>query len=245
MSNQKSTIFLAGDSTVQSYEVKMAPQCGWGQALIRYFAGNEYASFHSEGSSFGNAVTYDSKVVRIDNRAMGARSTRTFLNEGRFDDMLPSMKEGDYLLMQFAHNDANKEKEERYVTPSEYQRLLKEEFIKKAADKGVIPILVTAIAMMEFEGDVCKISFPEYREAMLELSQKEKIGLIDLGKLTSDYNTRIGQEACKGIYLWTREGMFEGFSDGSKDTAHLQFAGAFAYGGLVYKELSKIMDLPE
>lgn len=241
---RKRTIFLAGDSTVQTYKLVDAPQCGWGAMLYRYFSDNEVIVYHSKGSRFENAITYELKDISIDNRAMAARSAKSFFDEGRWEDLLSCVKEGDYVLMQFAHNDANKDKPERYLTPDEYERKLLCDYINPVREKKAIPVLVTAIAMKDFdESGKCRISFPEYREKMLELARNEKVDLIDLGKETADYNTLIGEEACKNIYMNLERGMFKSAPEGKEDNAHLKFEGAFVYAGFVAEGLRDILNL--
>ncbi len=239
----KKKIFLAGDSTVQTYKLTDAPQCGWGAMLYKYFGDNEAVIHHSEGSEFENAVTYEMKDVVIDNRAFAGRSLKSFFDEGRWKDLLKDVKSGDYVLIQSAHNDAYKEKEERYLTPDEYKDKLEKDYVAAVREKGAIPVLVTAIAMKDFdESGKCRISFPEYRDKMMELAGEMGLDLIDLGKKTADYNSAIGEEACKGIYMNLDKGMFESAPDGKEDNAHLKFEGAFVYAGFVAEELKKIVE---
>ena len=239
MDSKKKTIFLIGDSTVQSYGLEKEPQAGWGQLLMRHFCKNgSYSIMHPDNTGFEQVVRYESENLIIDNRAMAGRSAKSFFDEGRTADALLAMSDGDIMLIQFAHNDANKEKPERYLTTEDYKKMLLEKYIEPARKKGVTPVLGSAIAMREFDDEGnCKISFPEYRNAMMELSALEKIAFIDLGDLTARYNTKIGIEGCKNIYLWLPAGAFDSFYEGSTDDAHLQYNGAFAYAKIVYDEL--------
>ncbi len=237
----KKTIFLIGDSTVQSYGIGSEPQAGWGQLLMRHFASdNSYIKYHPDNTQFGQVVRYESDDLIIDNRAMAGRSARNYYDEGRAEDTIQEVSSEDIVLIQFAHNDANKGKTERYLTPEDYRNMLLEKYIKPVILKKAVPVLVTAIAMREFDDDgKCKISFPEYRDMMLDIAanNKDKVKLIDLGKLTAELNTQIGIEGCKSIYLHIPKGLFTSFPDGSEDNAHLQYNGAFAYAGIVHKEL--------
>lgn len=238
----KRTIFLAGDSTVQTYNLKDGPLCGWGAMLHKYFADNEVKIYHSPGSRFDNCVTYELEDLIIDNRAMAGRSCKNYFDEGRWTDLFESIKEGDYVLMQFAHNDANIEKSERYLTPQEYRDKLLKDYISPVREKKATPVLVTAIAMKDFDDlGRCKISFPEYRDKCLELAKEEYVPLIDLGKETADYNTAIGKEACRNIYMNLEKGMFDIAPEGKEDNAHLKFEGAFIYAGFVAKTLKEIL----
>lgn len=239
---KKTKIFLAGDSTVQTYKLSDAPQCGWGAELYKYFDALDVCIRHSKGSSFDNAVSYETSSAIIDNRAMAGRSLKSFSDEGRWQDLIKDVSNGDYVLIQSAHNDAYKEKEERYLSPSEYKERLKKEYVEAILSKGAVPVLVTAIAMKDFDDNkVCRISFPEYRDKMMELAEEMKLELIDLGKETAQYNTKIGEEACKGIYMNLDKDMFESAPLGKEDNAHLKFEGAFVYAGFVAKRLKEII----
>ena len=148
-------------------------------------------------------------------------------------DVLASLRESDWLLMQFGHNDANRGKPERYVTPEEFTERLLRDFIRPAGEKGVHPVLVTPLALLDFdENGVCTPSFPDYREAMLSLGKTEGVPVIDLGALSAALNTRIGAEACRNLYLWIPEGVFPHWPEGASDFAHLQTNGAMVYAGL-------------
>ncbi|MCR4762508.1 MAG: rhamnogalacturonan acetylesterase [Lachnospiraceae bacterium] len=250
MSDGGTTVFLAGDSTVQSYSADNFPQAGWGEMLIRYFARTYRIYPGSAGSTapcsgFANAVRYEGRGIVVDNRAMGARSVKTYTEEGRLADVLLSLREGDWLLIQFGHNDANREKPERYAEPEEFSQRLFRDFIGPARDKGAHPVLVTPLALMEFDREgVCRPSFPAYREAMLTLGEREKIPVVDLGAKSAQLNTRCGEEACRSLYLWTPRGVFPHWPEGTSDCAHLQGNGAFAFAGLVAKELEKLDGFP-
>ena len=238
----KRTIFLAGDSTVQTYKLSEAPQCGWGAMLHKYFSENEVKIYHSTGSRFDNCVAYELDDLIIDNRAMAARSCKNYYDEGRWEDLLGCVQEGDYVLMQFAHNDANADKPERFLTPQEYKEKLLKDYIAPVREKKAIPVLVTAIAMKDFDAEGrCRISFPEYRDKCLELAAEEQVDLIDLGKETADYNTAIGEEACRNLYMNLERGMFESAPEGKEDNAHLKFEGAFIYAGFVARGLKEII----
>lgn len=97
------TAYIASDSTAQTYDPYWDPQAGWGQMIDRYFTGD----------------------VRFDNRAIGGRSSKTFITEGRLDDILRSIVPGDYLLIQFGHNDATISRPDRYASPEDYKGYLK------------------------------------------------------------------------------------------------------------------------
>ncbi len=242
---EKFTLYLAGDSTVQSYRTPVKPITGWGQMLHTYFKetapkmdqdGCDWMGCGQKSASdFEQSIRYETDGMYIDNRAMAGRSSRSYFDEGRLDDLKKAIKPGDYLFMQFAHNDANKEKEERYVTPEQYEEYLLR-YVNAAKERGVQPVLVTAIAMRSCndtpDGRFC-ISFPEYREKMLEMGEKYDLPVLDLGNATADYLNTVGDDGSKKLFMWLEKGAYEGYPDGKQDNAHLQQAGAKAFAGLL------------
>ena len=189
---KKFTIYLAGDSTVQSYKTPVKPITGWGQMLHTYFKeteqkmnqdGCDWMGYGKKSASdFDQSIIYETDGLFIDNRAMAGRSSRSYFDEGRLDDLKKAIKSGDYLFMQFAHNDANKEKEERYVTPEQYEEYLLR-YINAAKERGAQPVLVTAIAMRDCDDTPdgkFSVSFPEYRDKMLEIGDKYDIVAVGM-----------------------------------------------------------------
>src|SRR5215471_16652605 len=101
-------IFIAGDSTAANKEVRAYPETGWGMPISYFF----------------------DSTVTVDNRAKNGRSTKTFISEGLWQGLINDVQPGDYVLIQFGHNDESKEKTDRYTTPEEYKNNLAK-FIKE------------------------------------------------------------------------------------------------------------------
>ncbi|MCL6633149.1 MAG: rhamnogalacturonan acetylesterase [Alicyclobacillus herbarius] len=157
-STDRIRVFLAGDSTVQTYEKDFAPQAGWGQFIDRYF---------------------DEKVVFF-NHAIGGRSSKTFVEEGRLDDILRQLAAGDYLFIQMGHNDSTVSKPERYTEPfTTYKRYLKM-YVDGARRKHAYPILITPVGRLHYDSGCYINDFPDYCEAMKQLARDENVPLIDL-----------------------------------------------------------------
>jgi lysophospholipase L1-like esterase len=124
------TIWIAGDSTVQTYSSRYAPQQGWGAHLADFIPSNN----------------------RVNNHAMAGRSSKSFVEEGRLQTILDQIQPGDYLLVQFGINDSASTKTERYAPPcgtipgtaGSYEYYM-EQFIKGALDRGAKPIIVTTV----------------------------------------------------------------------------------------------------
>src|SRR5690606_4971127 len=106
------TVYLIGDSTMSIKNPKAYPETGWGMPFVYFF----------------------DESVTVDNRAMNGRSTKTFISENRWQPVAENLKEGDYVFIQFGHNDESIEKKERYTTPEEYKINL-ELFIRQTLEK--------------------------------------------------------------------------------------------------------------
>ncbi|MDR4955832.1 rhamnogalacturonan acetylesterase [Bacillus sonorensis] len=151
------TIYLAGDSTVQNYQAN-SPQGGWGGFLQSYL----------------------SEDVQVVNRAIGGRSSKTFVEEGRLAAILEVIKKGDWLFVQMGHNDSSKDKPERYTDPyTTYKQYLRM-YIEGARQKEATPLLITPVARLHYENGVFLNDFPDYCIAMKQLAEEEHVLLIDL-----------------------------------------------------------------
>ncbi len=124
------TVFMAGDSTMSIKEVKDYPETGWGMPFSYFF--NDH--------------------VKVDNRAKNGRSTKTFISEQRWQGILTELKAGDYVFIQFGHNDQSKHKVDRYTPPAEFRHNLSQ-FIAQTKEKNAFPILMTPITRRYFSDD--------------------------------------------------------------------------------------------
>jgi lysophospholipase L1-like esterase len=165
-------VYLAGDSIVQTYNASSAPQAGWGQFIGNYF----------------------SEEVQFINRAIGGRSSKSFVVEGRLELILQDINEGDYLFIQLAHNDSTIEKPERYTEPTkEYKEYLKL-YIDGARKKKAIPVLFTPIPRLNFKDGVFEADFAEYCKSMKEVADAEKVQLIDTMTKSVEFFTAKGYD---------------------------------------------------
>ncbi|QKS45224.1 G-D-S-L family lipolytic protein [Paenibacillus cellulosilyticus] len=207
------TVYIAGDSTVQTYDPYWEPQAGWGQMLSKFF---------------NNDVSFN-------NQAIGGRSTKNFIAEGRLDDILRALKPGDYFLVQFGHNDATVSIPERYASPADYKNFLENYYVEGALQRGAIPILVTPMGRRDYNADTGKfnVSFPEYVQAMKEAAADKGVSLVDLSALSIDYYNSIGYAATASVFLYTDPGIYQAFPAGSADNTHFQEYGAIQLARLL------------
>ena len=212
-------IYIAGDSTVQTYDPYWKPEAGWGQMLPRFF---------------------DEQIV-IKNHSIGGRSTKSFIDQGRLDDILKVIQPADYFLIQFGHNDATISIPDRYASPADYKEYLRT-YIHGAEQRGATPILVTPVGRRDFNADTGKfnVSFPEYVDAMKEVAAEENTKLIDLSTLSRAYYDSIGPEETKSVFLHTDPGVYAAFPNGSADNTHFQEYGAIQLARMVAQSIKEL-----
>lgn len=224
------TIFTIGDSLVQTYNETYAPQTGWGQTLQNYF---------------------DEDKVVVENHALGGRSSGSFMREGRLNEVLVNINPGDYVLIEFGHNDASKQKEDRYVSVEDYKVLLKEQYIRAVEQRGGIPVLVTLVNRNDYDKVTGQfnVSFARYVNAMKEVAAENNANIIDLNAKTVAYFTQLNKTFGIGIteaviFNYAEPGEYSGaYSDGVADNTHLQEYGAKIVAGMVAEGLCRELNL--
>lgn len=231
---RKKTVFLASDSTVQTYDPYYYPQTGWGEIFYKYFRDPDFVKeYRPEGSSYSHCRAYELPEITVENRSIGGRSCLSFYLEGKFDELLLRAKKGDFVFIQFGHNDATKARPNRYVSPEEYKEFLKI-YINALTAREITPVLVTPVMRRNYheETDSFTLSFPEYRDKMLEIEAETGISLLDLGKKSHEICTSVGGEGTKSLFLWTDPDTYDGaYKNGSTDSTHLQRRGALVFAG--------------
>ena len=217
--NGQHVLYIAGDSTVQSYGERYAPQQGWGYYLQNYFTSD----------------------MTVTNHSMSGRSSKKFYNEGRWQTIVDSLREGDFVMIQFAINDADKTHDDRYAplcgnvdNPSygSYEWYMTE-FIKTAKEKGATPILVTTtLGMKAYTNGRFVNSYTDFNTACYNLARKYSIPCIDLNTLMVDLYNSVGYDTAKSYHLM-------GVVSGSTDGTHFCEKGADIVAGLVAGEVRK------
>ncbi|MCD7775981.1 MAG: rhamnogalacturonan acetylesterase, partial [Firmicutes bacterium] len=239
---KKPTLFIASDSTAQSYGPENYPQTGWGQMLHKYFRGADFAfEYVPKGSSYSLCRAYECPGVIIENRSIGGRSSRSFVLEGKWNELLFRCEAGDYIFIQFGHNDSTKARPNRYTSIDEFGEYIRM-YVASAKARGAIPVLVTPVSRRSIneETGVFNISFPEHRNTVLKIARELDTPVIDLGlesrNICEGICETLGAEATKELFLWTYEGEYSGvYCRGSRDDTHLQRRGALIFAGAVAK----------
>ncbi len=202
-------ITIIGDSTVCNYAASSYPQTGWGQVIGLFF---------------------NSGSVVINNKAIGGRSTRSFYQEGRWAQIVPTLQKGEYVFIQFGHNDRDYNKAERYTDTTAYKEYLRK-YVNESRAKGAIPVLVSPMNMNAWNGSAVREVFCEgannYRGAMLNVANELKVPFIDLEKKSVALQKRMGADYCaKFIYLGLEAKEYPNFPNGVSDGTHFQEMGA-------------------
>jgi|GEM_PF-1038069 len=225
-------IYLIGDSTVCYYAPATEyPWAGWGQELSYFFK---------------------SGTVTIDNKAIGGRSTKLFYKEGRWATVVSSLKSGDFVLIQFGHNDRDYSKEERYADTTTYKEYLRL-YVKESRAKGAIPVFISPMNMNTWNGTALREVFTErdkgadYRGAMMNIAAELSVPFIDLEKKSAAFMKTAGQAYCTNYhFMGLQTGEYPLYPDGYSDGTHFQEMGAIINARMVaegIKELSTHADV--
>jgi lysophospholipase L1-like esterase len=217
---KKIKVWMIGDSTMCPYEPSRAPLTGWGMPFANFF---------------------DSTVV-IDNRAKGGRSTRTFISENRWQPIADSLQEGDYVLIQFGHNDEAKEEKykDRYTPVPDYKtNLIK--FITETRAKKAIPVLITPVTRMRFdkEGKIQE-THTEYTAAVWEIGKIYDTPVIDLDAKSRDLLQSFGPVNSKLLFMQLDSLEHPNYPGGQKDNTHFNEYGARRIAELVLAEIKTL-----
>lgn len=232
----KPTIFLASDSTVQTYESIYYPQTGWGQVLCQFFTdNNQILESECTGCAYPQARVYETEHVIIENRSIGGRSSKSFIEEGKFDAIIHDLKPGDFLFVQWGHNDATAVRPNRFVSPSDFQTYLLP-YYQACGMTGAQLVLVTPVARRNCdEKGKFQISFPEYREQMMDFASKYQLPVLDLGKYSTEFLKNMTPEESKSVFMWLAPGQYPdgAYPDGLSDNTHLQRYGATVFANIL------------
>ena len=230
------TIFIIGDSTAANKDISKGKQeRGWGMVLQSYFDDN----------------------IRVDNRALNGRSTRSFINEGHWDKVLQSMKPGDYVIIQFGHND-EKPKADRHTDPGSTFDYNLAKFVRETREHGGIPVLMNCVVRRNFfvnapendddeklrtqtfkdgvrmvEGDTLIDTHGLYRVAPRDVAQRMNVHFVDANQITHDLEQGLGTEASKKLHMWFLPGTEPSEPKGKQDNTHYSVYGAHVVARLL------------
>lgn len=205
------TLYMIGDSTMSVYASDRYPRMGWGQPLGDLF---------------------DAKCATVADKALSGRSSKSFFDEGAWTPIKNALKPGDYVLIQFGHNDEKSEDATLYTEPQTTYKQFLTTYVNDTKAKQANPILLTSINRNGWSGSTVTNSHGLYPAAVRELAASLSVPLIDLTALTKTYFERIGQAETAKLFLILAAGQSPNYPAGVTDNTHLQEAGARAIGKL-------------
>ena len=220
----KVTLFTIGDSTMSDNRVILDdpgdPGRGWAQELGKFF---------------------DSEQLVVKNYAVSGRSSKSFIDEGRWDKVKEQIKPGDYVLIQFGANDQKKQDPKRYTDPETTFKENFRKFITETREKGGIPVLATSVVRRRWnkEGELVD-TYGRYVESVREIAKEMNVPIVDMQVSTRKLVEKYGVEDSKKLFLWVEPGVAERFPDGNKDDSHLNILGATEFSRLFVSELKEI-----
>jgi lysophospholipase L1-like esterase len=212
------TVYIAGDSTVTDQGGE--PYTGWGQVLPRFFSDH----------------------VAVSNHAESGRALYSFRGERRLDKILSTIKPGDYLFIQFGHND-QKNKAPGSGPFTTYKADL-EQYIKAARDKGATPVVVTPMYRRRFDSfGKLGNSLGDFPAAARKVAVEQKVALIDLHEMSGKVFQSLGEEGSKQAFLFVPAGTVPGQEKEIKDNSHFSAYGAYELARCVVEAI-RASDLP-
>ena len=236
MPDKTTTIFVIGDSTAANKDISKGKQeRGWGMVLQSYFDDN----------------------IRVDNRALNGRSSLSFINEGHWDKVLQSMKPGDYVIIQFGHND-EKPQPQRHTDPGSTFDYNLAKFVRETREHGGIPVLMNCVVRRNFfvkapeidddeklrtqtfkdgvkmvEGDSLIDTHGLYRVAPRDVARRMNVHFVDANQITHDLEQGLGTEASKKLHMWFLPGTEPSEPKGKQDNTHYSVYGGHTVARLL------------
>lgn len=213
----KINIWMVGDSTMANKKPDKAPETGWGMVL------NEFVT----------------KNATVHNHAVNGRSSKSFLDEGLWKVVYDSIQPGDYVIIQFGHNDEKPDNKLHTDASTTFKDYLKK-YISDTKIKGAFPIICSSIVRRHFDrkGNL-KNTHGTYINAARDAALETNTPYVDMESLTRILVAKMGPEKSKSIYLFCKPGEYPNRKSGVQDSTHLNGTGARKVAGLFVKEVKK------
>ena len=213
------TVHLAGDSTMAAKRPERRPETGWGEALQRFFRPDE---------------------VRVANHAANGRSTRSFIAEGRWQQLVDSLRAGDYVFIQFGHNDGARDRPDRYTPPADYRANLVR-FVGDVRAKRATPVLFTPVRRRRFDA-AGKLydTHGEYPDVVRAVAAEYGVPLVDMHRSSAEVLQRYGADSSRKLFLQLRPGEHPNYPAGVEDNTHFSPLGAEVMAGLAVAAIREL-----
>lgn len=206
----KPRIFLIGDSTIAQKVPSVVPETGWGMMFQQYIN------------------------LPVQNHAVNGRSTKSFRTLGHWGKVYEQLKPGDWVLIQFGHNDSKVSDTTRYADAKTDYRKNLVRYITEVRSKGAKPLLITPVMRRKFDE---KGSFVDqhgdYPGVVKEVAAQLNVPLIDLHASSREAIVKLGVEDSKKLFLILPKGVSPNYPDGKDDNTHFSAYGASVMASLV------------
>ncbi|MBR3456251.1 MAG: rhamnogalacturonan acetylesterase [Bacteroidaceae bacterium] len=215
------TIYMIGDSTMANKPLdKENQERGWGQMLGDMLQGN----------------------ICVDNHAVNGRSSKSFIDEGRWDKVLQTLAPGDYVIIQFGHND-EKPNPDRHTEPYTSFKENLHRFIRETRAKGATPILLNSIVRRKFDADSVHLvdTHGDYVIAPRQVAEEANVPFVDADSLSRSLVESYGPEQSKQLFMWIPAGLYEFAPNGKQDDTHLNVDGAHIMARLLFEHIIQVV----
>lgn len=239
------TIFMVGDSTMANKDISGDKQeRGWGMMLMNYFDDN----------------------IIVENHAVNGRSSKSFIDEGRWEKVVDKIKPGDYVIIQFGHNDEKKDSLRHTEPGTTFDEILRK-YVRETRGKGGIPILMNSVVRRNFndsktavedddlrdnssrnlkDGNILIDTHGEYLISPYRVAKQMNVIFIDANKITHDLEQGLGVNGSKKLHMIFAPGETPSLPKGRQDNTHYNIYGANIVASLLADALCKeIPDLAE
>lgn len=236
------TVFMIGDSTMANKPLaKENQERGWGQMLPIYLQGK----------------------IKVDNHAVNGRSSKSFMDEGRWDKVMEKLRPGDYVIIQFGHNDEKEKSPDRYTVPGGSFDDNLRRYVNDAKSKGATPILMNSIARRNFppnagldiasesddkqkdwkgkypnEGVILVDTHGAYLDSPRNVAAETGVTFIDMNKLTHKLVQELGPSSSRDLFMWIPADTYEFCPKGKIDNTHLNVLGGIVVSRLAVNALA-------
>lgn len=204
--DSKIVLRLMGDSTMADKDLsKQNPERGWGQRLPAHL---------------------DTNVVVV-NYAQNGRSTKSFITLGLWDKVVADLSEGEYLFIEFGHNDAKENDPDRYAPAFGLYKQNLTKFAEYALSVGAKPIIFSPVSRRKFDDGMLDLNcHTDYPTAAKQVADSLGIPFVDALSITQEWLTGLGDEASREYYMWVKPGTNPRHPDGLQDNTHTNGKGA-------------------
>jgi pectinesterase len=214
---RKITIHMAGDSTMADKAADKAPETGWGTAFKNHF----------------------NKHVQVINYAANGRSTKSFIAENRWQKLIENVREGDYVFIQFGHNDEKVDRPAVGTNLQQYEANLTR-FVKEVQAKNAFPVLCTPVMRRSYSDGHFTNSHGEYPASVKKVAAAMQVPLIDMLEKSRALLEKTGIEESKKFYLIADSAVWSNYPKGITDNTHFRQEGAEAMAAIAIESIKEL-----